>query len=80
MNVSVMHSEVTWTRIHAGRDPLWQAAAKYRELADAKDRGDYGYSPQTQSLRIAVEAGIRIGQALGDWADWAKTTPPATPS
>jgi DNA-binding PadR family transcriptional regulator len=55
-------------------------AAKYRELADAKDRGDYGYSPQTQSLRIAVEAGIRIGQALGGWADWAKTTPPATPS
>lgn len=55
-------------------------AAKYRELADAKDRGDYGHSPQAQSLRIAVEAGIRIGEALRDWADWAKTTPPAKPS
>jgi DNA-binding PadR family transcriptional regulator len=48
-------------------------AARYRELADAKDRGDFGHSPQTQSLRVAVEAGIRISQALADWADWATT-------
>jgi DNA-binding PadR family transcriptional regulator len=47
-------------------------AAQYRELAAAKDRGDFGRSPQTQSLRIAVEAGIRITQALADWAEWAK--------
>jgi DNA-binding PadR family transcriptional regulator len=48
-------------------------AAKYRELAEAKDRGDFGRGPQTQSLRITVEAGIRISEALGDWAEWAKS-------
>ncbi len=47
-------------------------ARKYRDLAEAKDRGDYGDSPQTQSLRVAVEASARINEALGGWADWAK--------
>lgn len=48
-------------------------AGAYRELAEAKDRGDFGYSPQTQSLRIAVEAGLRITRALAEWAEWAKS-------
>jgi DNA-binding PadR family transcriptional regulator len=52
-----------------------QAAAAYRALAKAKDRGEFGYSPSTQSLRIAVEAGVRITQTLGDWAVWAKAVP-----
>jgi DNA-binding PadR family transcriptional regulator len=52
-------------------------ARKYRELAEAKDRGEFGYSPQTQSLRIAAEAGARINEALGGWADWAASVPPA---
>jgi hypothetical protein len=52
-------------------------ARKYRELAQAKDRGEFGYSPQTQSLRIAVEAGVRINEALGGWADWAASAPAA---
>jgi DNA-binding PadR family transcriptional regulator len=54
-------------------------AAKYRDLAGAKDRGEFGNSPQTQSLRIAVEAGIRINETLGGWAEWAqaKTGPGA---
>jgi DNA-binding PadR family transcriptional regulator len=47
-------------------------ARRYRDLAEAKDRGDYGDSPQTQSLRVAVEASARINEALGGWADWAK--------
>jgi DNA-binding PadR family transcriptional regulator len=47
-------------------------AAKLREIADAKDRGEYGHTPQTESLRIAAEAGIRITDGLGDWAEWAK--------
>ena len=47
-------------------------ARKYRDLAEAKDRGEYGDSPQTQSLRVAVEASARINEALGGWADWAK--------
>ena len=53
-------------------------AAKYRELAAAKDRGDYGHSPQGQSLRITVEAALRINEALGGWADWAKAAPPSS--
>ncbi|MGW6280993.1 helix-turn-helix transcriptional regulator [Kribbella sp. NPDC055071] len=52
-------------------------AEQYRLVADAKDRGEYGYSPQTQSLRVTVEAGIRLYTALADWADWAQTVPPA---
>ena len=47
-------------------------AARYRELAGAKDRGDFGRSPQTQSLRVAVEAAARVAEALGSWADWAQ--------
>ncbi len=32
-------------------------AHQYREYAARKDRGEFGYSPQTQSLRVTVEAG-----------------------
>lgn len=46
-------------------------ADTYRKLAAAKDRGDYGDSPQTGSLRIAAEAGIRLNDALQKWAEWA---------
>lgn len=48
-----------------------QLATTYRDYADAKDRGEFGSSPQTQSLRMAVEAGARIYTALADWAEWA---------
>lgn len=50
-----------------------QVAATYRTLAEAKDRGDFGTSSQTRSLRIAVEAAVRINEALADWATWATT-------
>jgi DNA-binding PadR family transcriptional regulator len=49
-------------------------AAGLRKLAEAKDRGDFGSGPQAQSLRIAVEAGIKVNEALAEWADWAKQT------
>lgn len=48
-------------------------AAMYRGIADAKDRGDYGNSPQVRSLRIAAEAGARLNKALAEWASWAQT-------
>jgi DNA-binding PadR family transcriptional regulator len=48
-----------------------ELAEKYRAIAAAKDRGEFGDSPQTGSIRIAAEAGIRLHQALGDWATWA---------
>jgi len=56
-----------------------QLADKYRELAAAKDRGEYGDSPQTESIRIAAEAGVRLHQALGDWAAWAQSHQPHVP-
>jgi len=59
---------------HLDREAAYfhQLAAKLRDLAGAKDRGEYGHSPQTQSLRVTVEAGIRINEALEGWAAWAK--------
>lgn len=48
-------------------------AQSYRQVAEAKDRGDYGDAPQTQSLRIAAEAGIRLADALAEWAKWARS-------
>ena len=55
-------------------------AEQYRQLAEAKDRGDFGDSEQTRSLRIAAEAAIRINQALADWAEWAKASAPPAES
>ncbi|MEV5746298.1 PadR family transcriptional regulator [Actinoallomurus sp. NPDC052308] len=51
-----------------------------RGYAAAKDRGDFGTSDQTRSMRVAVEAATRIYQALADWAEWAGTVPPAVPA
>jgi DNA-binding PadR family transcriptional regulator len=47
-------------------------AERYRTYAEAKDRGDFGFSPQTQSLRVAMEAGVRLYEALAEWAKWAQ--------
>jgi hypothetical protein len=41
-------------------------AVRYRDVANAKDRGEHGSSPQTQSLRMTVAASIRVNQALSD--------------
>ncbi|NUW32613.1 PadR family transcriptional regulator [Nonomuraea sp. SMC257] len=57
-------------------------ARRYQTYAEAKDRGEYGHSPQTQSMRVAVEAGVRVYEALAgwaEWAEWARTVPPAKP-
>jgi DNA-binding PadR family transcriptional regulator len=66
---------------HLERERQFFAASAegLRELAIAKDRGDFGSSPQTQSLRVTAEAGIRLYEALATWAEWAAnhTTEPA---
>jgi len=50
-----------------------RVGAMYRELSAAKDRGEYGDSPQTHALRVAAEAGARLNEALAEWARWAQT-------
>jgi hypothetical protein len=70
-------------RLHRdGREAAYYhaLAAKYRDLAAAKDRGEFGTSPQSKSLRMTVEAGRRVVESLGDWADWAKQMPLPGPS
>ena len=69
-------------RRHLGAEARFyaEAAHRYREYAAAKDRGDFGDSPRTRSLRITVEAGARLYEALAGWAEWAQTVdlrPPA---
>ncbi|MDQ7909320.1 PadR family transcriptional regulator [Phytohabitans sp. ZYX-F-186] len=54
-----------------------EQAARYEAYAAAKDRGDYGDSPRTQSLRVTTEAAVRLYRALADWAEWARSVPPA---
>ncbi|HEX2316106.1 MAG TPA: PadR family transcriptional regulator [Thermomonospora sp.] len=46
-------------------------AALYRGFTEAKDRGDFGYAPPVQAMRISLEAGVRLYEALAGWARWA---------
>src|SRR6266511_3335209 len=41
------------------------------------ERGGGGRQPPDE---VATEAGIRLFQALADWAEWARTVPPAAPT
>ncbi|WP_270072327.1 PadR family transcriptional regulator [Streptomonospora mangrovi] len=47
-------------------------AATLRGYAQAKDRGEWGTAPPTRAMRVAIEAGIRVNEALADWARWAE--------
>ncbi|WP_063628010.1 PadR family transcriptional regulator [Actinospica robiniae] len=51
-----------------------ETAKAFRQYADRKDRGEFGTGPQTRALRIAAEAGIRVNEALAEWARWARET------
>jgi DNA-binding PadR family transcriptional regulator len=53
-----------------------ETAQVYRAYAGRKDRGEFGDSPQTRSMRLTIEAGIRLYEAMADWADWAKDHSP----
>ncbi len=75
----LLEPEELTERLAQEREFFTKTAEQYRRLADAKDRGEYGNSVQTQSIRVATEAGIKLFQALADWAEWAATVPPATP-
>jgi DNA-binding PadR family transcriptional regulator len=54
-----------------------QAAAGFEQFAANKDSGAYGDSPQVKSMRVTIEAGVKLYEALADWAEWAQTVPPA---
>ncbi|MBV2365202.1 PadR family transcriptional regulator [Streptomonospora nanhaiensis] len=47
-------------------------AATLRGYAESKDRGEWGSAPPTRAMRVAIEAGIRVNEALADWARWAE--------
>lgn len=49
-----------------------QRAALYRAYAERKERGEFGTGPAVQSMRIAIEGGVRVYDALADWAEWAR--------
>jgi DNA-binding PadR family transcriptional regulator len=51
-----------------------ETAVLFRAYTAAKDRGEWGTGPQTRAFRIAAEAGIRINEALAEWAQWAQET------
>lgn len=53
-----------------------QMADTYRSFAAAKDRGEFGSAPPVQSLRVVIEAGLRLNETLAKWASWAATVPP----
>lgn len=55
-----------------------QMAEMYQAYAVRKDNGEFGTSPATQSMRVTIEAGVRLNQALADWARWAAQHPPTT--
>jgi hypothetical protein len=50
-----------------------ERAAVYRAYARRRDAGEFGNTPQVQAMRITVEGGIRIYEALAEWARWAAT-------
>ncbi len=68
-------------REHLAAEPAYyrQAAAGFEQFAANKDSGVYGDSPQVKSMRVTIEAGIKLYAALADWSDWAQTVPPADP-
>ena len=51
-------------------------AELYREYGACKDCGEFGTSPATQSMRLTIEAAVRVHEALADWARWAEEHSP----
>jgi len=52
----------------------------YRSYAGRKDAGEFGTAPPAMSMRITIEAAIRLNEALADWARWAQEHPPGGPA
>lgn len=52
-----------------------ERAAFYRDYARRKDAGEFGTGPRVQAMRVTIEGGIRVYQALAEWAEWAGSVP-----
>ncbi|RKS79805.1 PadR family transcriptional regulator [Actinomadura pelletieri DSM 43383] len=61
-------------RAHLAEEERFYAemARRLRGYAEAKDRGEWGTGGQARAMRIALEAGIRVNEALADWARWGR--------
>jgi DNA-binding PadR family transcriptional regulator len=61
-------------RLGEEREQFAAYARELRGYAVSKDRGDWGTSRRTRAQRIAIEAAIRVNEALAEWARWAEET------
>lgn len=52
-----------------------ELAQAYRSYGERKDAGEFGSSPQVRAMRVTIEAGTRVFDALADWAEWAQEQP-----
>jgi hypothetical protein len=70
----LMEPEDLKRRLGEEQEQFAAYARTLREFAGAKDRGEWGTSRRTRAQRIAVEAAIRVNEALAEWARWAEET------
>lgn len=68
----LMEPEDLRRRLHEEQAQFEQYARALRTYAGQKDRGEWGTSPRTRAQRIAIEAAIRVNDALAGWARWAE--------
>ncbi|RNL84399.1 PadR family transcriptional regulator [Halostreptopolyspora alba] len=70
----LMEPEEFTAYLERERDHYLRAAEMLRGYAESKDRGEWGSGPQARAMRLALEAGIRINDALAGWTEWAAET------
>src|SRR6266545_8122694 len=80
-------------RVAPNGELVEQQIARYSEIVRSHGAAELGLPPTTGCPclersgggrqppdEVATEAGIRLFQALADWAEWARTVPPAAPT
>jgi DNA-binding PadR family transcriptional regulator len=68
----LMEPDELQKHLTAEYDFFIKQAEVYKQVGAAKDRSEYGDTPQIKSARLTVEAGARLYSALAEWAEWAK--------
>ncbi|MEE4543310.1 helix-turn-helix transcriptional regulator [Streptomyces sp. V4-01] len=72
----LMEPEDLARRLREEQARFEQSARSLRSYAGAKDRGEGGAAPRARAQRIALEAAVRVNDALAEWARWARETDP----